>query len=290
MPEGPEVHTIVDQLFPTLVGRYLLSIKWDIKSKYRNGMTMYDNLSLHLPVQIKDVTCKGKQIFFELHSEYVVNDVKNTCIFYINCTLGMEGRWTKEPTKHCNLWFELGDVIKGENVKIQIFEENLYFDDSRHFGNITILTESEYENKLKSIGPDLISDDINTGEWLSKANNPRIKNKQICDYLMDQKYFSGVGNYLKSEILYDAKIKPDRIMGDLYENELITIFKCAKYKIQESYQSNGLTIRSYISPNGEPGTFVLSVYGKEMDPHGNTVVKTVFKDKRTTHWVPSVQT
>jgi formamidopyrimidine-DNA glycosylase len=289
MPEGPEVHIIVDQLGPKLIGRYLLSIRWDTKSKYKNGMTMYDDLSRHLPVQIKDVTCKGKQIFFKLNSEYVVDDEQYTCNFYINCTLGMEGRWTEEPTKHCNLWFELGDVIKGENVKISVFEDNLYFDDSRHFGNITILTESDYENKLRSIGPDLISDDIDTKEWLSKANYSRIKNKQICHYLMEQKYFSGIGNYLKSEILYAAKIRPDRVMSDLSENELITILECAKYKIKESYQSNGLTIRSYISPNGELGTFVRFVYGKEMDPHGNTVVQTVFKDKRTTHWVPSIQ-
>ncbi len=289
MPEGPEVHTIVDQLGPKLIGRYLLSIKWDTKSKYRDGMTMYDVLSKHLPIRIEDVTCKGKQIFFKLNSEYMVEDEHYTCNFYINCTLGMEGRWIETPTKHSNLWFELGDIIKGKNVKIVIFEDNLYFDDSRHFGNITILSESGYADKLKSIGPDLLSDDIKVEEWLSKAKNPRIKNKQICDYLMEQKYFSGIGNYLKSEVLYAAKIKPDRIMSNLSDVELITILECAKHKIKESYQSNGLTIRSYISPNGELGTFERSVYGKETDPDGNDVVQTVFKDKRTTHWVPSIQ-
>lgn len=289
MPEGPEVHTIVDQLGPKLIGRYLLSIKWDTKSKYKDGMTMYDNLSWHLPIRIEDVTCKGKQIFFKLNSEYMIDDKHYTCNFYINCTLGMEGRWTETPTKHCNLWFELGDVIKSENVKILIFEDNLYFEDSRHFGNIIILSEPEYIEKLRSIGPDLISDDIKVEEWLSKAKNSRIKNKQVCDYLMEQKYFSGIGNYLKSEVLYAAKIKPDRIMSNLSDVELITILECARHKIKESYQSNGLTIRSYISPNGELGTFKLSVYGKETDPYGNGVVQTMFKDKRTTHWVPSVQ-
>lgn len=289
MPEGPEVHTIADQIGQQIVGKHLVSIQWDQRSKYRNGVNCYDDLSLHMPIRIESVNCKGKQIFFELKNMYSVDGVEYTRYFYINCTLGMEGKliWTRGD--HSNLWFEIGDMIKGKNVRIGVLEEILYFDDSRHFGNIIILTETSFNDKLNSIGPDLLSDDISEGEWLNKSRSPRLHKKQICDFLMEQKYFSGVGNYLKAEILYDAKIKPDRIMGDLSDDELIAIFRSARQKIKESYQSNGLTIRSYLSPDGRMGQFERVVYDKETDPYGNKVIKTVFGDKRTTHWVPSIQ-
>ena len=289
MPEGPEVHTIVDHLGPQITGKHLLSIGWDDKSKYRDGLDLYDELSRFLPIKIESLICKGKQIFIKLVNRYTVNGISYEGVFYLNCTLGMEGRFIWEPETHSNLWIELGDLNECNNVKLVIVDKTLYFDDSRHFGNITILTELDYADKIKAIGPDLLTDEITREEWLSKAHNKRISKKQICDYLMEQKYFSGIGNYLKAEILYAARIKPDRSMANLSEDDLMTILKCAQNKIRESYQSNGLTIRSYIAPDGSTGTFERVVYGKETDPYGNKIVQTVFKDKRTTHWVPGVQ-
>ena len=289
MPEGPEVRTIVDQIGPKIVNRQLLSIGWDDKSRYRDGLNFYDTLIPYLPIRVDKMTCKGKQIFFHLVRNYTVYDESCECKFYINITLGMEGRFIWEKDVHSNLWFELGDTNEKDKIRINILDSVLYFDDSRHFGNVNIMNENGYEEKLSSIGPDLLTDDISNKEWLSKARNGRIKKKQICDYLMEQKYFSGIGNYLKAEILYAAKIKPDRTMGELSDDELLTILECSKNKIRESYQSNGLTIRSYIAPDGSKGNFERVVYGKERDPYGNEVVRNVFKDGRTTHWVPEIQ-
>ena len=41
------------------------------------------------------------------------------------------------------------------------------------------------------------------------------KRRNICNVLLDQKLFPGVGNYLKSEILYKSEIHPDARWGQI---------------------------------------------------------------------------
>lgn len=287
MPEGPEVHTIVDEIKSKIVGRSLISIEWDNESKYHKGLSNYEDLCNYLPMTITDVFAHGKQIFMILYRSYRVQDEDHEKKFYINITLGMEGKIDWVPSSHSNLWMN----ISTDNFidEIIIIDDILYFDDSRHFGNVFILDQCQYEIKLKSIGPDLLTSEITEEEWFGKARNKRISNKQICDYLMEQKYFSGIGNYLKAEILYASRVKPDRIMSDLSDEDLRNLLHWSKNKITESYLSNGLTIRSYRSPEGKLGTFERVVYGKKFDPLGNPVVQSKFKDGRTTHWVPNLQ-
>lgn len=305
MPEGPEVRVVTDKL-QILVGHYLSAINWDDKSKYRNGLDNFELIVHHLPLRIEEIHCKGKQIFFRLSNSSPLLDsdtdtshLSNTprldyspveC-FYLNITLGMEGKLLHSPGNHSNMIFNLCQEygISNNQTIITINSRKLYYDDSRHFGNIFIFNYEQYMNKLSLIGPDLLVDDIDPTVWLAKARNVRIKKKQICDYLMEQKYFSGIGNYLKSEILYAAGIKPDRSMSDIKDEEFLNILTEAQRIIRESYQANGLTIRSYIDPTGNPGKYQQLIYNKDIDSNGYTIVRSKFKDDRTTFWVPELQ-
>lgn len=301
MPEGPEVKVVVDKL-QFLQNYYLSAIIWDNKSKYRNGLDNFDLISAYLPIRIDAIHCKGKQIFFKLVgsnstintkiSDTGIPDISDGLIyFYLNITLGMDGKLLHEAGNYSNMIFNLcQDYTLTSNQTIITFDmRTLYYDDSRHFGNIFILTEEQYVHKILTIGPDLLVDDIDELMWLTKARNTRIKKKQICDYLMEQKYFSGIGNYLKSEILYVARIKPDRTMVDITDDEFITILHVAQQIIQRSYSSNGLTIQSFIDPTGETGKYQRLVYDKKIDQNGYIIVRSKFTDKRTTYWVPELQ-
>ena len=280
MPEGPEVRCITVKLHEKLAGILLNAIQWDDKSKYRNGLPNYAELEKTLPQIITGVSCKGKKIIFQLANE-----------MYITSTLGLEGNWSWASSKHANLYFELSDG------------PHLYFSDSRHFGNMQIfLTTDTLLNDLNSkIGPDLLayaidyynnepepSEPITIDLWKTRVN--RYRNKQACEFLMDQKIFSGIGNYLKAEILYRAKIKPSRLLSAFTEQEIVTLYWTTLETIYESFFAGGLTIKSYWDPDGKRGTFAKVVYGSKQDPLGNPVIQETFKDGRTTHWVPAVQT
>ena len=272
MPEGPEVKTTTDFLksfigkqfhtFSILSGRYT---KKDIP-----GLE-----DVILPAKICDVSCKGKFIYFIL--SYKVNE---TCekYFYLFNTLGMTGMWTDKKTKHSRFCLFFDD------------ESILYFNDIRSFGTLKFVhSKKELDKKIKSLGPDVLSSDVTLQEFI----NCFIKkpNKTIAECLMNQSVISGVGNYLKAEILYCSRISPNRLIKDINDSEWTALHHNTVTQIRRSYKLGGATIETYRQPNGKEGLYSrrFAVYNESFDPLGNEVIKETTADKRTTHWVPAIQ-
>ena len=108
---------------------------------------------------------------------------------------------------------------------------------------------------------------------------------------MDQSVIAGVGNYIKAESLYLAKLSPHRTVESLSDDDLILLKQKIQEVMTESFASGGATIRTYKNFNGESGEYGdrFIVYNQKTDPVGNPVVKEQTKDKRKTHWVPNIQ-
>lgn len=274
----PEVLITALELNESLKGKYITEV-----SILTGRQRSFDKL--YLPAKVNFVTYYGKRIVFYL-TDYNGNEVK------IGSFLGMEGHWGWDPNrKHMGLTFKIESCLS-EAPLIYLTERSLYFDDTRHMGfNVVLEDNMAYDHFFKNLGMDLLvdKDKITAEVWRCKLRNKRIEEKQICDFLISPKYFSGIGNYLKSEILYRAKIKPDRCLKSLNDTEIETLRLISAQTITEAFTYGGLTIATFLSPNGSRGNFKCQVYMMEEDPLGNYVVRSTFKDGRTTHWVPSIQ-
>jgi len=298
MPEGPEVKIITEFLHQQTQGWYLSSdspVEHDDRSKYLNNSSSFLKLRGWYLLVVR-VFCRGKQIFFELRGTKKTksNTSELSTYFYLNSTLGTEGKWVSAEQhrsesqhdksladpKHSNLWLNL---VRGDETK------RLYFNDVRHQGNFFIFDATEFTTKWNQIGPDMLSEKVKYEDYEQVISRSRLKQKQICDFLLAQQYFSGVGNYLKAEILYESRIRPDRVLGDLTDDEKYLLWRVSRTLIRESYTQGGKTIRSFYRPDGRTGNFIVLVYGHKKDPNGRKVVQNTFKDKRNTYWVPSVQ-
>ncbi|SPN79356.1 Formamidopyrimidine-DNA glycosylase [Brazilian cedratvirus IHUMI] len=244
MPEGPEVRNITRKLNIRLAGANL--INFDIGE--RTGLLS--------DLVIVNVTCRGKLIVFILQTSREEN-------VYISSSLGMTGSWTQS---------------KGSYTKAVLYTSvgNFYYEDMRGFGKIAIhKTEEELDQRLSKIGFDLLEASLHHGQipdeqWLSFFN--RKSRKKICVVLLEQDKIAGIGNYLRSEILHQARINPHRSISSLSDTELLTLRNSTQDVIVRAYQSNGLTIKDYIDPEGEKGSFVCSVYGRKVDERGRTVI------------------
>jgi formamidopyrimidine-DNA glycosylase len=109
------------------------------------------------------------------------------------------------------------------------------------------------------------------------------KSCSVEEVLTDQKrVLCGIGNYLKSEILYDAKIAPMRTISNISVSEWKLLFRIMKSKTRKMYT---------ILLRGKEKEFEesMKVYSKKKDPFGNKVETYTDPRGRTTHWVPSVQ-
>lgn len=299
MPEGVEVRVIADSLARDLIGLTITDVEWDTRSRYdREDLPGYDAVEHRFPGLIENIWVKGKRIIFTLVSQV---DKKK---FYLFSFLGMEGKWCHERQKHSNLWLNIGKKFD-TTPPLFIVERVLYYDDTRHMGRVEFLANDEIlKEKLDQIGPDILayalyqkgnlpslpeSEHVTSEKWREKFRNPRLKNKQVCDFLLDQKRFGGIGNYIRNEALYIARVRPDRSLGSLSDDEIEKLRLAVIDIVYRSYMAQGLTIRSYWDPDRNKGSFKCLVYGQEKCPQGYPVIKSTFKDGRTSHWVKEIQ-
>ena len=239
MPEKPEVQHTTDCLHKILKGQVLQKVQYnDQFQRAADGLKNYPELRKLLPLKITRVYSKGKKIIFCLSGHV-----------YLVSSLSMEGKWLLKKHHHSNLWLRLQDGRK------------IYYDDSRHFGHFDIyLDKPSLQVRLDTIGPDLLLDTVTKQDWLDVVRMARVKHMEIAYFIYKQKYFSGVGNYIRAEALYRAKIRPDAKLHEMSDREHDRVRKACINVIKESYESRGCTLRTYWNVNGEPGGFVPCVY------------------------------
>ena len=185
----------------------------------------------------------------------------------------MTGSWSNVKSKHARLELLFKDGFK------------LYYNDIRNFGTFQVKTREQLKQKIKSIGDDMLSNPPSSTDFLNKLR--KYNNKEICEVLMNQKLFSGIGNYIKAESLWYSRIYPLARVKDLTDLNLETLYKAIIFVINKSYREQGATIKDYYTFDGDSGnaTNGFVVYGRKLDYNNMTVLKTKTADKRTTHWV-----
>lgn len=271
MPEGPEVTIITRSLNKLVKNKTLIKVRILQGGKYENKAP--NNFLLfkeNLPLKVESVKNKGKVMFWTFsNGNVMLNHLK------------MTGFWSIDKKyKHSALEF--------------IFCENnlrLFYTDVRRFGRVEFGQGiSDLKEILDNLGPDVINDTSFTFSVFNKLTQNK-KRLNITKFLMEQSIMSGIGNYMKSEILYEARISPYRTVGSLEEKEKKRIYKAILRIGKDSLNWGGMSKSDYRDIDGKKGDFekLLRVYCKSKDPLGNKIETIKTKDGRTTHWVPELQ-
>jgi len=266
MPEGPECRTVADGLNDRLSGKKITGVNV-VSGRYsRHGDPegMNDFLS-SLPAKVVGANCHGKFIFVVMDNGW-----------NIWCTLGMTGSWRTTQSDHAR-------------VELVAEDGSVFFTDMRNFGTLSFVKGvAPLMQKINQLGPDMLVRDLTDDEFGKRI---RKYNKTISEVIMDQSVIAGVGNYLKAECLYFAKISPHRTCGSLTDAEVSSLNTTIRNTIRLSYRMGGTTIKNYTNINGVVGQYSsrFAVYSQKKDPLGNPVIKEKTEDGRMTHWVPNIQ-
>jgi len=165
-----------------------------------------------------------------------------------------------------------------------VINNSIYYSDTRNFGTFTFgMTRSDTQDKLNSLGYDLLNDSHDSTEIAGLVIK---KNQTLAQILMNQKIFAGVGNYVKAEALYRARLSPHRTGKSLGFVEALRLVGATQNVLRESYESKP---RAFVNYEECGKDFEKVVYRRNKDPLGNEVVGEETKDKRTTWWVPALQ-
>ena len=231
MPEGPEIRRSADRISRVLIGEEILESNFyyerikDKEKKVKNK-------------NIKEITTRGKAILIRF---------KNNWTMYSHNQL--YGKWTVNlNTTKIESTRALRVVFKTKNHTVRLWSAT----------NIDLLPTSE-ENQhsfLKKLGPDILNESCNFELIEKRLILKRHQKKKASTLMLDQTVFAGLGNYLRSEILFDAKIHPDDRPFDLDKTKITQWAKSIKEISTLAYKTGGFTVSRSTADmnkaNGEP--------------------------------------
>ena len=232
MPELPEVETIKSQLsqfLPLEIRGISFSDKTSRLVKQKDFLPAFGEI-------ITDISRKGKFLIFKF---------KNPDHFIIS-HLGMSGSWRISDR-------EL-DSTEGKHAHVVISTDKkfLSYVDPRRFGNISFLNKKNYDLKIANFPMD-ISEPAFDADHI-KAIFERYPNKVLKTFLLDQKHFSGVGNYIASEICARAKLLPTRIVSTLNKKDCVKIKAAIDLVLFGAIKNQGTAFSGgYVNAFGEKG-------------------------------------
>lgn len=270
MPEGPEIRCIADGISDEILNKDLREIFFYNNSKVYRDRQLY---SSDYEIQYDDINDCYK--FTNTKKCLSVTSYgKKLCIlfetFAIISALNMEGRWLLTKDKDTSISVHFSD------------NTTLYFKDIDKRANISIINydSAAFEHIFSDVGYDIQSDDV-TYEYFNEAiTKKKFLNKKLYDVLLDQSCVSGIGNYLRCEIIYHAKIRYDIKISEMTNEELFRLFNSIKYIMQLSYERGGLTLSSYTNLYGIVGTYEPMVYMRKNTKNGETVNVCLCSKKR----------
>lgn len=264
MPESAEIKLTTDYLKIKLENKIinnLVFLSGKYKDKTPKGFKEFKN---NLPLIVENVQCKGKFIYFTLFNE--------NGYIYIMHNIRMSGRWQEYEDDCCRWYIEISDG------------EYLWFRNPKCFSTVEFTSNyDELQQSINDLGPDILTDEFSLDKWKELVQKHQCKN--ITSFLMNQNIISGIGNYIKAEALYYAKISPFRKTGSLSEQEQEKLYEGIRIIPRISYNKGGLSIRDYANSEGSKGTYDedIKIYGK---PDADKI-KTA--DGRITYWDSDVQ-
>jgi endonuclease VIII len=94
---------------------------------------------------------------------------------------------------------------------------------------------------LSRIGPDILSDQISIKDIKKRLQSAQFYRRRLTTLLLDQHFLAGLGNYLRSEILFVARVHPQQRPVDCTPSQLHNLAAAALSVPQQSYQTGGIT-------------------------------------------------
>ncbi|WP_252313937.1 endonuclease VIII [Sinobaca sp. H24] len=108
---------------------------------------------------------------------------------------------------------------------------------------IEVLRDEEVEEYpfLAKIGPDILNNETSAEELYERVTSRKFVNRKWASLLLDQSFVAGIGNYLRSEILFEAGIHPGKRPADCTEEQLHRAAEALITLVERSYETGGIT-------------------------------------------------
>ncbi|AMD00662.1 endonuclease VIII [Halomonas chromatireducens] len=218
MPEGPEIRRAADRLHELLAGRQLESVWFafpdlasEADSLVGRRVTAVDSWGKALLTRFDD----GRVLYShnQLYGVWKLHDAE------------------REPDTERSLRVRL--TTQGRSA-------SLYSASDVSLWSADRLDEHPF---LARLGPDLLTHGVTLAKALVRLGEPRFARRSLGGLLLDQALFAGIGNYLRSEILFFAGLPPKARVCDLTEEKQVQLARTIIEVTRQAYEQAGVTNR-----------------------------------------------
>ena len=231
MPEGPEIRRAADRLARAIEGRIAERVRFALPRLRRFGPQLTGR-------RVTRVTSRGKALLTHFEGGRVVYSHNQ-----------LYGRWYVVPAgKPPSTSRSLRLAIETEDRWALLYSAS----------DIELLDEDRLEEHrfLARLGPDLLDRGTTPARIARRMEGRAFRGRSLGALLLDQGFLGGVGNYLRSEILFFAGVLPERRPRDLGDAEVKALARAAREVTRRAYRTGGITELAQLAEDakrrGEP--------------------------------------
>ncbi|RLQ21786.1 endonuclease VIII [Seongchinamella sediminis] len=222
MPEGPEIRRSADQLAEVLVNRDLVAIRFGQPRLRREASRLRGH-------RIVAIETRGKALL--THFEHGLSIYSHNQLY---------GVWK---------------VVSGQQLPASKRSLRLLLQTESHSAilysasDISVWPTAELEAHpfLAKLGPDIMDDSLGWRDIAARMQLPRFASKPLAALYLDQAFLAGNGNYLRSEILHDARLHHGCRPGELTRAETGRLARSTLAISRRSYETGGITLAPALS-------------------------------------------
>lgn len=225
MPELAEVKIMSEYINSVSEGKIYLNVRKSEETKVKTEMQdPFEGVPFTIGAR-----SRGKELSIVLRS------IKGNDARGLKFAMGMSGNWylakPGEAVKHAHVMFDRMDGYTLCMVDVRRFAK---WDWSDFWGD--------------KRGPCPLTEFGDFYLYIHANADKKIFQKPIYEVMMDQKYFNGIGNYLRAEILYRLDINPFEKAFDVIMNNGEDFLKMCHDVCEEAYMVGGGELKDWDNP------------------------------------------
>lgn len=216
MPEGPEIRRAADAVAAVLVGREIVEAESTMPQLRRLGSRVSG-------ATVAAVDTRGKAMLTRFD---------NGLTLYSHNQL--YGRWYTLPRPR------LPETRRQLRVALHTSTHSALLYSAT---DIQLLSEAELASHpfLRRVGPDILDPGLGVERVMERLVAKPFGNRALCGLYLDQAFLAGIGNYLRSEILWAAGIDPAARPAELDAGSLRRLARETLRISRRSYRTRGVT-------------------------------------------------
>jgi len=216
MPEGPEIRRAADRVHKAIAGHAAQNVYFhhDHLRRFEEALTGR---------RVEQVTSKGKAMLTFFAGELVVYSHNQ-----------LYGRWqTVAPGARPNTQRSLRFAVDTPHRSALLYSAS----------EIEVLTRDDLDDHhfLARLGPDALDAAVKPDHIAERLASKTFRRRALASLLLDQGFVAGLGNYLRSDILFEAGVSPRARPSDLDDGTRRELARAILAITRRGYRKNSVT-------------------------------------------------